>query len=326
MGNYRSPMRVRLIANPNASSVSRELIGRVAERLATVCEVQLRLTERPGHAIELAGESGVDAVIGMGGDGTANEVANGVAPGSVLGVIPAGATSVFARQLGLPARPLAAAAVLAGAIAERRWRPVGLGSVNGRLFTFSAGLGLDAEATRLVTEQRNRRSDGRRPSDWAVVAAAARALRSDSFRLRERMTLEVDGRRLRASYLAVANQYPYTYFGRLPVRSLPLAGFTTALDAVAIAELRPRQLWRLPVYGLIWPRHAGQRDARVAYLHDVSAIDVTCDQPVALQVDGEYLGRVSTAAVRYHPAAVSVLIPPSLAASFPDPAPAAAGR
>jgi diacylglycerol kinase family enzyme len=318
-------MRVRLIANPSASGVRRELIDQVRSRLATVCEVDLQLTERPGHAIELAGRPGADAVIGMGGDGTANEVANGVAPGSVVGVIPAGATSVFARQLRLPSRPLAAAAVLAAAIAERRWRPFGLGSVNGRMFTFSAGFGLEAEATRIVAEKRRHRTDGRRPGDLAVVAAAARALRQDRFALLERMTLEVAGRPVRASYLAIANQYPYTYFGRLPVRTAPRAGFRSALDVVAVGRLGPRQLWRLPVYGLIWPRHAAGNDAHVTYIHDVAALDLTCDQPVPLQLDGEYLGRVESAAVRYHPGAINVLIPPSVAASFPDPASAAAG-
>jgi diacylglycerol kinase family enzyme len=318
-------MRVRLIANPSASSVSWQLIDQVRSRLEAVCEVELRLTERPGHAIELAGEPGADAVIGMGGDGTANEVANGVAPGSVVGVIPAGATSVFARQLRLPSRPLPAATVLAAAIAERRWRPFGLGSVNGRMFTFSAGFGLDAEATRIVAEKRQHRRDGRRPSDLAVVAAAALALRHDRFAMPERMTLELAGASVRASYLAIANQHPYTYFGRLPVRTAPRARFTSALDAVAIGRLGPRQLWRLPVYGLVWPRHAGGHDARVTYVHDVAALDLTCDEPVPLQLDGEYLGRVESAEVRYHPAAISVLIPPSVVASFPDPASAAAG-
>ena len=86
-------MRVRLIANPNASGVDRTPVEGVARRLSAVAEVDLRHTERAGHAIELASEPGVDAVIGMGGDGTANEVVNGVAEGTLIGVIPAGATS-----------------------------------------------------------------------------------------------------------------------------------------------------------------------------------------------------------------------------------------
>ena len=317
-------MQVRLIANPQASGVTEELIGSVTQRLSAVANVELRLTERPGHAVELAGEPGADAVIGMGGDGTANEIANGVAPNALIGVIPAGATSVFARQLRLPNRPLAAASVLAAAIAEQRWRPLGLGSVNGRRFTFSAGLGLEAEATRIVTERRGLRADGRRPRDSAVIAAAARVLFSDRMRLPERITVAAGGGTVRAAYVAVANQYPYTYWGRLPVRTAPRASFASALDLVAVSELGPFQLWRLAVYGLAWPRHAAGNDSLVAYLHDVSEADLTCDEPVGLQLDGEYLGHISDAAIRYHPAAVRVLIPPAAAASFPAPEPAAA--
>jgi diacylglycerol kinase family enzyme len=208
-------------------------------------------------------------VVAMGGDGTANEVANGMPPEVLMGVVPAGASSVFARQLRLPRQTLPAAAVLAAAIAERRWRPVGLGSVNGRMFTFSAGMGLEAEATRIVDERRRQRADGRRPRDSAVVAAAGRVLWSDRLSMPERITVTAGDRSLRASYLAIANQHPYSYWGRLPVRTTPRASFASALDAVVVSALRPRQLWRLPAYGLVWPRHARGRDRHVAYLHDV---------------------------------------------------------
>jgi diacylglycerol kinase family enzyme len=305
--------------------VTRPLVDAVARRLSEVAEVELRLTERARHAIELAGEPGADVVVAMGGDGTVNEVVNGLPPGAAMAVVPAGATSVFARQLGLPRRTLPAAGLVAQAIRSGSQRTVGLGLANDRLFTFSAGMGLEAEATRVVDEERHTRFDGRRPGDLKVVAAALRTLRSDGFALPERMTIELEGRSIRCGYLAVANQHPYTYFGRLPVRTAPRARFTSALDAVAIGRLGPRQLWRLPVYGLVWPRHAGGHDARVTYVHDVAALDLTCDEPVPLQLDGEYLGRVESAEVRYHPAAISVLIPPSVVASFPDPASAAAG-
>jgi diacylglycerol kinase family enzyme len=315
---------VRLIANPLASGVSPELVDRVAGRLATVAEVDVRRTERPGHATELAAEPGAGAVVAMGGDGTANEVVNGVPPGALVGVVPAGATSVLARQLGLSKRPLAAASALAAAIAEGRSRPMGLGEADGRLFTFAAGLGLEAEAMRLVAERRAHSPGGRRPGDLAVVATAVSVLRADGFSLPERMTVRTDAGEARAGYVAVANQHPYTYFGRIPVRTAPRAGFGTALDAVAVGELRRRQLWRLGVYGLVWPRHATGRDGRVLYLHDVAEIQVECDEPVALQVDGEYLGRVERVTLRYRPAAVRMLIPPAAAASFRAPEPGGA--
>jgi diacylglycerol kinase family enzyme len=299
-------MQLRLIANPTASGVSRGLVESVAHRLAAVGEVERCMTERAGHAIELAAAPGADVVVAMGGDGTVNEVVNGLPPGARLAVIPAGASSVFARQLGLPRRPPAAAGVVADAIRFGAMRSLGLGVANGRLFTFSAGMGLEAEAMRVVGEQRSARADARRPGDLKVVVAAMRALRADGFALPERMTIELAGASMRCSYLAVANQHPYTYFGRLPVRTAPLAGFASALDAVVVGQLRSRDLWRLPVYGLVWPGHARRRDRRVAYLHDVAELDVVCDLPVPLQVDGEYLGLVERVELRYRPAALDV--------------------
>jgi diacylglycerol kinase family enzyme len=300
---------IRLIANPIATGVTPALIDRVARELGRAGEVEVRTTEHAGHAAELAAEPGADVLVAMGGDGTANELVNGAPPGSTVAVLPAGATSVFARQLGLPNRPLDAARLVTDAIRAGHTQSLGLGEANGRMFTFSAGMGLEAEAMRLVEEERELRADGRRPSDLRVVRAALQTLRSDGFTLPERMTVDAGGRSMRASYVAVANHHPYTYFGRIPVRTAPRAGFGTALDVAAARELRTRDLWRLPLYGLVWPRHARGGDPRIAYLHDVPELDVTADEPLALQLDGEYLGRVDRVELRYRPDRLRVVTP-----------------
>jgi diacylglycerol kinase family enzyme len=311
-------VKIRLVANPVATGVTPSLIERAAGELARAGHVDVRTTERAGHASQLAAEPGADVLVAMGGDGTANELVNGAEPGATVAVLPAGATSVFARQLGLPNRTLDAARIVADSIAAGRFAPLGLGEADGRLFTFSAGMGLEAEAMRLVEEERRLRADARRPSDVRVVRAAMRALRSDSFTLPERMTLETGDLALRASYVAVANRHPYTYFGRLPVRTAPQAGPDTALDVAAVGLLRVRDLWRLPVYGLVWPRHARGRDRRVAYLHDVDDLTVTADEPIALQLDGEYLGRFEQVEIRYRPGLLRVVTPRAV----PSPGPA----
>jgi diacylglycerol kinase family enzyme len=303
-------MLARLIVNPHATGVSPKLVEAVSRELSRSCEVQAVRTERPGHAVELAAAPGADVVVAFGGDGTANEVVNGVRPGVLVGVLPAGASSVFARQLGLSSDPLRAASRLADALAAGSVRKVGLGVANGRRFTFSAGLGLDAEATRRVDAARAGEPDGGRPGDLRVVAAAIEALRAEGFALHERMTLHVPGRPpLRCSYVAIANQHPYTYFGRIPVRVAPRAGFDSALDVVAARELRSRDLWRLIVYSLISPRHARGGNRRIAYLHDLSQFHVECDAPVPMQLDGEYIGAVQRADVSYQPDAISVVAP-----------------
>ena len=143
-----------------------------------------------------------------------------------------------------------------------------------------------------------------------MVGAALRALRADGWALPG----ADDGARrrpqLRCAYLAVANAHPYTYFGPLSVRTTPRAGLDTALDAAVAGELRSRDLWRLGVYGLLWPRHAVGPHPRVAYLHDRDHLTVECDVPVSVQLDGEYLGRVTSADIRYEPDAISVYVPP----------------
>jgi diacylglycerol kinase family enzyme len=309
-------MKLRLIVNPVASGVDDEVVERVRERLAAVADVDVAATTAAGDAQGLAAAAGADAVVALGGDGTANEVVNGLPAGLPAGFLPGGATSVFMRQLGFPNDPVEAASLLAASIAAGRTRPVGMGRLDGRRFTFAAGLGIDAEAMRIVHEQRAGHPQQTRPSDLRVVAAALRALRADGFTLPPRMTVAAGDRALRCGYLAVANAHPYTYFGARPLPIAPRAGFDTALDAVVVAGLRRRDLWRLPVYGLAWPRHATGRDARVTYLHDVGRLDVTCDEPVSAQIDGEFLGRVWSAELRYEPEAITAFVPP---AWFPEP-------
>jgi len=302
-------MRVRLIVNPRSSGTDDALVARVVGVLARTCEIELAPTRAAGHATELAAGPGADAVVAMGGDGTYNEVVNGLPAGVPLGLLPAGATSVFARQLGWPKNVLRTAEGLADSIPAGVARSIGLGRMNGRRFTFSAGFGLDAEAMRLVHEDRVGHRELRRPNDLKVVGAAVRALRADGWSLPDRATLHDGEREIRCSYVAVANANPYTYFGPVGVRATPRASFESGLDVVAAGNLRTRDLWRLGVYGLVWPRHANGRDSRVAYLHDRSVLTLVADQTVSAQVDGEYVGRIDRAELVYEPDAVTVFVP-----------------
>jgi diacylglycerol kinase family enzyme len=218
---------------------------------------------------------------------------------------------VLARQLGFPTDPVAAARELAAAIRAGSVRSLGLGLADGRLFTFAAGLGLDAEATEIVDRARHERPGNQRPGDLRVLATAVGVLRAEGFALHERMTLTTAGGDTdRCSYIAVANQHPYTFLGPLPVRATPRADFEHGLDVVFTRELRSRDLWRLPVYGLIWPRHAGHGSRRIGYLHDLERFTVDCDEPTAIQLDGEYVGHVDRVEFSYRRNAVEVFVPP----------------
>jgi diacylglycerol kinase family enzyme len=304
-------MRVRLIVNAVATGVHGRILEAVGASLRGVSEVEVVMTEHSGHATELAAEVGEGAVVGLGGDGTYNEIANGIRPGVLMGVLPAGASSVFARHMGFSTDPIDAADELAAAIRAGSTRTVGLGVAGERMFTFAAGLGLDAEATAIVDRVRHERPGNERPGDLRVLATALGVLRKEGFALHERMTMHTaDGAAHRCSYVAVANQHPYTFLGPLPVRAAPHADFEHGLDVVFTRELRARDLWRLPVYGLIWPRHAGHGSRRVGYLHDLHRFTIECDEPTAFQLDGEYVGHVDRVEFSYRADAIEVLIPP----------------
>jgi diacylglycerol kinase family enzyme len=304
-------MRVLLIVNPTATGVREPVLDALVAQLERVGELEVVETERAGHAMDLAREAESGVVVGVGGDGTANELANGVRKGVTLGVVPAGASSVFARHLGFPRDTVAAGGMVAEAIRQESTKLVGLGVADERRFTFAAGLGLDAEATAAIDRIREEREKRDRPGDLKVLQAAVHILREEGFALHERMTIATGkGSFHRASYVAVANQHPYTFFGRVPVQVAPRADFEHGLDVVFARELRRRDMWRLPVYALLWPRHAKHGSRRIGYLHDMDDFTVGCDVPTAIQIDGEYLGHVERVHFRYERDAVRVLVPP----------------
>src|SRR5690349_6422808 len=144
-------MNVALVGNPFATRVSEERLAEVREELKRAGELGLLLTDQPGHATEVvtnAFRSGADAVVVFSGDGGFNEALNGLERDVPIGFLPGGGTSVLSRALGLSADPGEAARRLAEALEQRRTRRITVGRVNGRRFSFAAGLGLDAAAVR----------------------------------------------------------------------------------------------------------------------------------------------------------------------------------
>jgi len=292
-----------LIVNPFASRVTEERLAAVKGELSRVADVLILMTEHPRHATELAAEasrSGPDAIVVFSGDGGFNEALNGLEGDVPIGFLPGGGASVLSRALGLPSDPIAAARRLADAVEQGRTRRIALGRVNGRRFSFSAGIGLDAEAVRRV-DAMGRAPDGRRPGDLAFVLAILRALAAHGGHLEP--ALEVKGLG-RAAFAFVANATPYTYAKRLPLPIAPEANFELGLDLVAPVRVRRRSLMRTAYSVLAGHPHQG----RVLYAHDVDRIEIVCDHPMPLQVDGEDLGDVKEAVFEAERGAVSVFV------------------
>ena len=287
-----------LIVNPFATGVTEQRLAAVRAALpgATV----VRVTTRKGQATEIAREvaSTVAAVYVYGGDGTFNEVLNGIDGRTPVGLIPGGGTSVLPRALGLPRDPVDAARRVAAGI-ERR---ISLGSVNGHRFGFGAGVGLDAEMVRAV-DALGRKPDGRRPGDVTFGWTGMRLLASHRFHLDPMLEVKGLGR---AALALIANCAAYSYAGPYARRISPLASFEGGLDLVAPTKLRARTLPKLFASAFGGGDRTKARD--LLYVHDVDRLEIACDSPLPLQADGEDLGDVAEAVFEAERDAVSVLV------------------
>ena len=292
-----------LVVNPFATRVTAEKLAAVEQELRRVVELTVVRTEHRLHAAELVAEAcrdGCEAIVVFSGDGGFNEALNGLDADVPIGFLPGGGTSVLPRALGLPADPAQAARRLAEAIEQRRTRRITLGRVNGRRFAFNAGIGLDAAAVRRVDEM-GRRDDGKRPGDLAFALAVVRVLAAHRGRLEPALEVKGIGR---AAFAFVANGSPYTYARRIPLPIVPEADFELGLDLVAPMHIRRLSLV-LRAAALLTGR---VRTGPVLYGHDLDRIDVVCDAPMPLHVDGEDLGDVESAVFEAERNAVSVFV------------------
>lgn len=305
-------MRVLLIANPLATTASARQRDVVARAISSQAELQVAETANRGHAAALACRAmrhGADAVVGIGGDGTINEIINGLLTDGVhesvpaLGVVPAGSTNVFARALHIPNDPIEATGYLLEGLRTGQRRPVSLGQTDDRWFCFAAGMGFDAAIVRGVERKRRQ---GRRSTPALYARTGVREFWSAD-RRHPRVQVELpDGTRLGNVHFAiVANADPWTYLGNRPLRPTPDVTFENHLGVYARR--------RMSMLGLLWSiaRLSGpdpRIGARGAFLaHDVDHLTLLADEPMPFQVDGEFLDFREKATFRSVPAAVRVI-------------------
>jgi diacylglycerol kinase family enzyme len=295
------PVRGAMIVNPYSSGMTSKREREIVTELRAHMELEVLRTERSGHApkiVEGLLEAGdLDVIVSCGGDGTANEILNGMSLATdtadqrpAFAIIPAGGTNVVARSVGIPNHPVRAARELATAIVERRTRRINLATVDERVFMFAAGVGLDAEVVKRMEQRRS----GRRPSDMAHLAAAVGIFATSRFALGDRMTIRVDGsdEELRAALVLVGNTTPMTYMGRVPLHFMPDATLEGGLDF--IAPTRANALFTIrnaaQAMGVGRNRRLLVRDESMQLHHDVPGLTITCDEPQPVQVDGEFIG------------------------------------
>ena len=306
-------MRALLVANPGATATTAGARDVLAHALASETALEVRETKARGHAVELARQAvadGVDVVVALGGDGTVNEVVNGLlaaGPGPdvpALAVVPGGSTNVFARALGLPNNAVEATAVLLDALRAERRRTIGLGMADERWFTFNGGLGLDGQVVRRVEAKR---AKGRRSTPGLFVRSALREFFLDSDRRHPSLVLEREGAEPEQLGLAlVCNTAPWTYLGTRPVLPCPDASFETGLDVFGLSRLRTTTTLRH--LRQILSTHPRLRGGRLRTLHDADAFVVSADRPVPLQLDGDHLGMRRRVVFRAVPDALDVVV------------------
>jgi diacylglycerol kinase family enzyme len=305
-------VRLLLIVNSSASSVTAR--GRVVIQKALSADHQVTMVEtnRRGHATRLAqgaANDGVDVVVCLGGDGTLNEVANGLAgTNTALAPLPGGSTNVFARTIGLPNDPIEATGLLLEGLSQERIERVGLGSVNGRYFLFHVGIGFDA----VVVKQVERRAALKRYVSHPLFIYAAFATWFRHYdRSRPRFSVREDeGGVIDDGYFAIClNTNPYTYLGNRPFDIIPEATLDRGLAILTFRSLALIPLLRAASSALGFGRdirHHKHLDVRT----DLTRFDVDGHGPFPYQVDGDYLGETEHLAFRHAPEILKLVLPP----------------
>jgi diacylglycerol kinase family enzyme len=303
-------VKLLLLVNASASAVTARARVVIQKALSADHEVTVAETSRRGHATRLAqgaAAEGQDAVVVLGGDGTLNEAANGLAgSATALGVLPGGSTNVFARTIGMSNDAVEATGELLGAMAAGPPRRIGLGSVNGRYFLFHVGLGFDAA----VVEQVEKRGGLKRYAGHPLFVYAAFATWFRHYdRSRPRFALRAEGTVVDdASFAIVQNTNPYTYLGNVPLNTAPAAGLDTGLSVVAFRSVRFGVIFGAVLSALRSGRHL-RRSHRIVTRDDLDALTVTGFGPFPYQVDGDFLGEIDTAEFRHHPACLPLYLP-----------------
>jgi diacylglycerol kinase family enzyme len=313
-------VRAVLIVNPNATSTTRATRDLLAHALESRLKLSVVHTDHRGHAIEIARDAareGVDALIVHGGDGTVNEVVNGIlsergpgAPAPAVGVVPGGSANVFARALGIIPDPIEATNQLVDLLGDHRrtgrWRRIGLMDCGERWAVFTAGMGVDGDVVAAVEAQR---AKGRKVTASRYIRVAVREVLA-SARREPALTLTLPDRDPVSGvhFAFVSNSSPWTYANTRPIWTNPDTAFegglgvfaTTSANAWANLRLARQMFARTP---RLDAKHLIRDD-------DVDWVQVTSDTPVACQIDGDYAGPRETMRFTSVPDALAVIAPP----------------
>jgi len=301
--------RMLVIVNPYATTVSDRLRTLVVYALRGRYEVEAVDTQGRGHATELCREAaheGYDVVTCFGGDGTVSEAANGLAGSPTpLTCLPGGATNVLCRMLGIPGDVVDATEHLlrlADTFAPRR---IDLGEVNGRLFTFASGVGLDASVVRRVDANPERKERMRR---WYFASSAVTTFLREYVVHPPKLEICLGGEVLPGATVVVQNGDPLTYFGRRAVR----VAEGIALDDGTLAGAVLRRTSPAEVVTIGARLLGGGSVLAHRHVRGFSGVDgLVCravdGRPAPVEADGDHLGDELEVRYAVRPGALTVV-------------------
>lgn len=302
-------MRILLIVNSFASSVTPRNTVLVHEHLAKHHDVQVVETNERGHATRFAQDAaarGLDAVVGFGGDGTLNEIATGLAGSdTALAMLPGGSTNVFVRTLGIANDPMVALTQLMAGIDRNEIEHVSLGQANGRYFTFHAGIGYDAA----VVEQVERRSSLKRLVGQPLFAYSALHSWFKSYdRKYPHFTMNIDGRAIPNGFFSVVlNTNPYTFVGKHPIHLSSAASLEKKLVVVTFRKMTTPLMLKT-LYSAL--RRGGlETSSGIDIATDVEHVKIEFPAPFPYQLDGDYLGDTTSIDIKHCPEALRLVRP-----------------
>jgi diacylglycerol kinase family enzyme len=302
--------RMLVIVNPYATTMSDRLKHLVVYALQGRYDVEAIDTQHRGHATELIAAAvgqAFDVVVAFGGDGTVNEIANGLAGTETpMTVLPGGSNNVFAKMLGIPNDVVDATEHILGLADRWEPRPVDLGLLNGRRFTFAAGVGLDASVVERVDRHPHLKA---RWGAWYYTEAAILTFLRHYVVNPPRLELETGGERVRGVSAFFQNGVPYTYFKSRPVNLVDGASLESGdLAGVMLTRARPYDVPTVTFRALSGAariaRHRGI--AALSGIREATVRSVD-GRPVPLQVDGDHLSDETVAELGVEPGGLHVV-------------------
>lgn len=305
-------LKMLLVVNPYATTVSGRLKNVVVYALQSRYEVEVIDTRERNHATAIVadalGRADYDVVCSFGGDGTANEVVNGMIGSEVpFTFLPGGMTNVIGRVLGIPDDIVDATEHLLTLADHFEPRKVDLGDANGRKFIFAAGAGLDAE---IVHACESAPSMKRRFGQNYYAAMAVRKFAKHLIS-RAQLVVETDDFKTRGIVAIAQNTRPFTYFGKREIDLSPFAGMETRSLSLTVLD-RANPLDFAPLAARLLSQKSAVADNRhIKIDHDFQTARVTKrkadGKPIALQADGDYIGEFDEIVFTALPAALNVI-------------------